>query len=69
MLLEATRWETPRRGRIDFGDRGGRNHRNRSRNEVDMGLIRFRGHPTKGGYDGDHGARQESAAGAAAFHG
>jgi len=33
-----------------------------ARNEVDMGLIRFRGHPTKGGYDGDHGARQESAA-------
>jgi len=27
-----------------------------------MGVLRFRGHPTKGGCDGDHGARQESAA-------
>ncbi len=34
------------------------------------GLIRFRGHPTKGGYDGDHGAKaREVRRVAATFHG
>lgn len=32
-----------------------------------MGLTRFRGHLSKGGYDGQHG--RERAAGTAAIHG